>query len=141
MPDLIALRLARFASVHAVLAVVTGAYVAAAQSKAFPADPDMALSAHLDAWFGLFTLAAVGWVVPMTSLGERGRNAVSWLFIVGTVSNVIVTGTKAALGVHGVVPDANVANDAVFAVLNVVVVPPIAIGAFLLAYGAWKPRA
>lgn len=126
------LQLARGGAMLLLLALLTGGYVAAAMTGSIPADPQIALAAHVTALLGAFWLLAVGWTVPMLRYGAAGLRRLTVALLVANYGGWLITAVKAALHVHGVGYDGSSANRAVFVLLNVVVVLP-ALG----AAGAW----
>lgn len=138
--DPLALLLARFAAIHGLLTFVTGAYIAAAATRAVPADQTMALATHLNAWFGVFTLLGVAWSLPLVALGDIAKRAIAYLLVFGTLSNVLFGMVKAWWGVHGLVPDDDPYNMAAGIGSNILVVIPSTIALVIWAWGLWKPR-
>ncbi|WP_236068591.1 hypothetical protein [Citreicoccus inhibens] len=114
------------------LGLLTGGYVSSAMTGKVPADPHMALAAHLNALMGTFFLLGVAWTLPMLRYGARGQHRLAWAVIVANFSNWAVTCVKAWLRVSGVDLVGQPANDAIFLLLTVSVVLPA-----LLAAGAW----
>ena len=89
-----------------------------------PADPHMALAAHLNALMGTFFLLGVAWTLPMLRYGAVGQQRLAWLVIVANFANWSVTCVKAWLHVSGVDFIGQAANDAIFITLTVTVVLP-----------------
>ncbi|WP_240486700.1 hypothetical protein [Hyalangium minutum] len=114
------------------LGLLTGGYVSSAMTGKLPADPHMALAAHLNALMGTFFLLGVAWTLPMLRYGPVGQQRLAWLVIVANFSNWAVTGVKAWLRVSGVDLIGQPANDAIFLTLTATVVLPA-----LAAAGAW----
>jgi hydroxylaminobenzene mutase len=114
------------------LGLLTGGYVSSAMTGKIPADPHMALAAHLNALMGTFFLLGVAWTLPMLRYGAVGQQRLAWLFIVANFANWAVTGVKALLRVKGVDFMGEPANDAIFVTLTATVVLPA-----LAAAGAW----
>ena len=138
--DPIALLLTRVAALRRLAAFVTGAYIAAAASKAVPADQQMALGSHLNAWFGMFALLGVAWSLPMVALGDRPKRTIAYLLAFGTVSNVLFGMVKAWWGAHGLVPSNDPYELAAGIGSNVLVVLPTTVALAIWAFGVWKPR-
>jgi hydroxylaminobenzene mutase len=114
------------------LGLLTGGYVSSAMTGKIPADPHMALAAHLNALMGTFFLLGVAWTLPMLRYGAVGQQRLAWLVIVANFANWAVTGVKALLRVKGVDFMGEPANDAIFLTLTATVVLPS-----LAAAGAW----
>ena len=114
------------------LGLLTGGYVSSAMTGKIPADPHMALAAHLNALMGTFFLLGVAWTLPMLRYGAVGQQRLAWLVIVANFANWAVTGVKALLRVKGVDFIGEPANDAIFVTLTATVVLPA-----LAAAGAW----
>lgn len=114
------------------LGLLTGGYVSSAMTGKIPADPHMALAAHLNALMGTFFLLGVAWTLPMLRYGPVGQQRLAWLVIVANFANWVVTGVKAMLHVKGVDFIGESANDAIFLTLTATVVLPA-----LAAAGAW----
>lgn len=114
------------------LGLLTGGYVSSAMTGKLPADPHMALAAHLNALMGTFFLLGVAWTLPMLRYGAVGQQRLAWLVIAANFSNWAVTCVKAWLHVSGVDLIGQPANDAIFLTLTATVVLPS-----LAAAGAW----
>jgi hydroxylaminobenzene mutase len=114
------------------LGLLTGGYVSSAMTGKIPADPHMALAAHMNALMGTFFLLGVAWTLPMLRYGPVGQQRLAWLVIVANFANWVVTGVKAWLRVKGVDFIGEAANDAIFLTLTATVVLPA-----LAAAGAW----
>ncbi len=114
------------------LGLLTGGYVSSAMTGKVPADPNMALAAHMNALMGTFFLLGVAWTLPMLRYGPVGQQRLAWLVIVANFANWAVTGVKAWLRVTGVDFIGEPANDAIFLTLTATVVLPS-----LAAAGAW----
>jgi (hydroxyamino)benzene mutase len=114
------------------LGLLTGGYVSSAMTGKIPADPHMALAAHLNALMGTFFLLGVAWTLPMLRYGAVGQQRLAWLVILANFANWGVTGVKAMLRVKGVDFIGEPANDAIFVTLTATVVLPA-----LAAAGAW----
>jgi (hydroxyamino)benzene mutase len=114
------------------LGLLTGGYVSSAMTGKVPADPHMALAAHLNALMGTFFLLGVAWTLPMLRYGPVGQQRLAWLVIGANFANWWVTCVKAWLRVSGVDFIGQAANDAIFVTLTVTVVLPA-----LAAAGAW----
>jgi hydroxylaminobenzene mutase len=117
------------------LGLLTGLYVAAAQTGKVPADPRVALSSHLAALLGAFLLLGVAVTMPLLRYGPVGQRRLAWAFIVGNFANWLVTGVKAWLHVSGVEWGADAANNVVFVALTFTVVLPTLGGAVAWIYG------
>ena len=89
-----------------------------------PADPHIALAAHLNALMGTFFLLGVAWTLPMLRYGPVGQRRLAWLVIGANFANWAVTCVKAWLHVSGVDFIGQAANDAIFLTLTVTVVLP-----------------
>jgi hydroxylaminobenzene mutase len=114
------------------IGLLTGGYVSSAMTGKIPADPHMALAAHLNALMGTFFLLGVAWTLPMLRYGAVGQQRLAWLVIVANFANWAVTCVKAWLRVSGVDLIGQPANDAIFLTLTATVVLPS-----LVAAGAW----
>jgi len=114
------------------IGLLTGGYVSSAMTGKLPADPHMALAAHLNALMGTFFLLGVAWTLPMLRYGAVGQQRLAWLVIAANFSNWAVTCVKAWLRVSGVDLMGQPANDAIFLTLTATVVLPA-----LVAAGAW----
>lgn len=125
-------RMAHAAAWLMLLGLLTGGYVSSAMTGKVPADPHMALAAHLNALMGAFFLLGVAWTLPMLRYGPVGQQRLAWLVIVANFANWAVTGVKAWLHVKGVDLIGEPANDAIFLTLTATVVLPA-----LAAAGAW----
>lgn len=104
--------------------LLTGGYVSSAMTGKVPADPQMALAAHLNALMGCFFLLGVAWTLPMLRYGAVGQRRLAWAFILANFSNWAVTCVKAWLRVSGVDFIGQPMNDTVFGVLTLTVVLP-----------------
>ncbi len=125
-------RMAHAAAWLMLLGLLTGVYVSSAMTGKVPADPHMALAAHLNALMGCFFLLGVAWTLPMLHYGPVGQQRLAWVVIVANYANWAVTCVKAWLRVAGVDFIGEPANDAIFVTLTATVVLP-ALG----AAGAW----
>ncbi|WP_235685446.1 hypothetical protein [Corallococcus silvisoli] len=125
-------RMAHAAAWLMLVGLLTGGYVSAAMTGKVPADPGMALAAHLNALMGTFFLLGVAWTLPMLRYGAVGQQRLAWAVIVANYANWAITCVKAWLRVSGVDLIGQATNDAVFIALTVAVVLP-ALG----AAGAW----
>lgn len=114
------------------IGLLTGGYVSSAMTGKVPADPHIALAAHLAALMGTFFLLGVAWTLPMLRYGPVGQQRLAWLVIVANFANWLVTCVKAWLHVSGVDFIGQAANDAIFVTLTITVVLPA-----LAAAGAW----
>lgn len=114
------------------LGLLTGGYVSSAMTGKVPADPHMALAAHLNALMGTFFLLGVAWTLPMLRYGSVGQQRLAWLVITANFANWAITAVKAWLRVQGVDLVGEPANDAIFLTLTATVVLPA-----LTAAGAW----
>ena len=112
--------------------LLTGGYVSSAMTGKLPADPHMALAAHLNALMGTFFLLGVAWTLPMLRYGPVGQQRLAWAVITANFANWAVTCVKAWLRVSGVDLIGQPANDAIFLTLTATVVLPA-----LVAAGAW----
>jgi hydroxylaminobenzene mutase len=117
------------------LGLLTGIYVAAAMTGKVPADPHVALAAHLAALLGAFLLLGVAATLPLLHYGPVGQRRLAWAFIVGNFANWLVTGVKAWIHVSGVDLTSDPANNAVFVALTLTVVAPSLGGAVAWIYG------
>jgi hydroxylaminobenzene mutase len=133
--------LSRSAASLVLLGLLTGLYVAAAQTGKIPADPHVALAAHLAALLGAFLLLGVAVTLPLLRYGPVGQRRLAWAFIAGNFANWLVTAVKAWLHVTGVELNADPANNAVFFVLTFTVVLPSLGAAAAWIYGLGSPRA
>ncbi len=115
--------------------LLTGGYVSSAMTGKVPADPHMALAAHLNALMGTFFLLGVAWTLPMLRYGPVGQQRLAWAVIVANFANWAVTCVKAWLRVSGVDLIGQAANDAIFLTLTVTVVLPALAAAAAWVYG------
>lgn len=90
------------------------------------------LAAHLSALMGCFLLLGVAWTLPMLRYGERGRRLLGGSLALACYANWAITALKSWLRVPGLAWTGEPANDAVFALLTVLVVIP-----FLAGGAAW----
>ncbi|RKH46737.1 hypothetical protein D7X12_04560 [Corallococcus sicarius] len=125
-------RMAHAAAWLMLLGLLTGGYVSSAMTGKVPADPQMALAAHLNALLGTFFLLGVAWTLPMLRYGAVGQQRLAWAVIVANYANWSITCVKAWLRVSGVDLIGQAANDTVFVALTLSVVIPS-----LVATGAW----
>lgn len=123
------------------LGLLTGGYVAAAQTGKLPVDPHAALASHLNALLGAFFAFAVAWSLPLLRYGPVGQRRLAWAVLVSNYANWIVTAVKAALHVSGVDYTGQGANDAIFGVLTATVVLPSLVAAFFWVLGFRAPKA
>ncbi|MDC0710295.1 hypothetical protein POL68_17600 [Stigmatella sp. ncwal1] len=123
------------------IGLLTGGYVSAAMTGKVPADPQMALAAHLNALLGAFFLLGVAWTLPMLRYGAVGQQRLAWLVIVANFANWGVTCVKAWLRVSGVDFIGQPTNDAIFVVLTLSVVLPSLAAAGAWVYGFRRPHA
>ena len=133
--------LAHAAAWLVLLGLLTGGYVAAAMTGKVPADPQMALAAHLNALLGAFFLLGVAWTLPMLRYGAVGQQRLAWLVVVSNFANWAVTGVKAWLRVSGVDFIGQPTNDAIFGLLTLFVVLPSLAAAGAWVYGFRRPSA
>jgi hydroxylaminobenzene mutase len=121
--------------------LLTGGYVSFSMTGKLPADPQMALAAHLNALMGCFFLLGVAWTLPMLSYGAVGQRRLAWAVILANYANWAVTCVKAWLRVAGVDFIGQPVNDAVFGVLTLTVVLPALGAAAAWVYGFRRQRA
>jgi len=121
--------------------LLTGGYVSFSMTGKLPADPQMALAAHLNALMGCFFLLGVAWTLPMLRYGAVGQQRLAWAVILANYANWAVTCVKAWLRVAGVDFIGQPVNDAVFGVLTLTVVLPALGAATAWVYGFRRPRA
>ncbi|HEX8704097.1 MAG TPA: hypothetical protein VF815_35020 [Myxococcaceae bacterium] len=119
--------------------LLTGGYVSSAMTGKVPADPHMALAAHLNALMGTFFLLGVAWTLPMLRYGPVGQQRLAWAVIAANFANWGVTCVKAWLRVSGVDLVGQPANDAIFITLTVTVVLPSLAAAAAWVYGFRRP--
>ena len=119
--------------------LLTGGYVSSAMTGKVPADPHMALAAHLNALMGTFFLLGVAWTLPMLRYGPVGQRRLAWAVIIANFANWAVTCVKAWLRVSGVDLVGQPANDAVFITLTLSVVLPSLAAAAAWVYGFRRP--
>ena len=122
-------RMGAWAAGLMVAGLLTGIYVSAAMTGKVPADPHMALAAHLNALLGCFWIIAVAWSMPLMRYSAPGRARLSWLIIIPNVANWAVTAWKAWWKVSGIDAIGEVRNDTIFGLLTVLVVLPSLVGA------------
>ncbi len=115
--------------------LLTGGYVSFSMTGKLPADPQMALAAHLNALMGCFFLLGVAWTLPMLRYGVVGQRRLAWAVILANYANWSVTCVKAWLRVAGVDFIGQPVNDAVFGVLTLTVVLPALGAAAAWVYG------
>jgi (hydroxyamino)benzene mutase len=135
----VARRMAHAAAWLMLVGLLTGGYVSAAMTGKVPADPQMALAAHLNALMGTFFLLGVAWTLPMLSYGPVGQLRLAWAVIVANWANWAITCVKAWLRVSGVDLIGQPANDAVFGALTLTVVLPALVAAGAWVYGFRRP--
>jgi hydroxylaminobenzene mutase len=119
--------------------LLTGGYVSSAMTGKVPADPHMALAAHLNALMGTFFLLGVAWTLPMLRYGPVGQQRLAWAVIIANFANWAVTCVKAWLRVSGVDLIGQPANDAIFITLTLSVVLPSLAAASAWVYGFRRP--
>ncbi len=119
--------------------LLTGGYVSSAMTGKVPADPHMALAAHLNALMGTFFLLGVAWTLPMLRYGAVGQQRLAWAVIIANFANWAVTCVKAWLRVSGVDLIGQPANDAIFITLTLSVVLPSLAAAAAWVYGFRRP--
>ncbi|HLM47549.1 MAG TPA: hypothetical protein VK458_27040 [Myxococcaceae bacterium] len=119
--------------------LLTGGYVSSAMTGKVPADPHMALAAHLNALMGTFFLLGVAWTLPMLRYGPVGQRRLAWAVIIANFANWAVTCVKAWLRVSGVDLIGQPANDAIFITLTLSVVLPSLAAAAAWVYGFRRP--
>jgi len=119
--------------------LLTGGYVSSAMTGKVPADPHMALAAHLNALMGTFFLLGVAWTLPMLRYGPVGQQRLAWAVIIANFANWAVTCVKAWLRVSGVDLIGQPANDAIFITLTLSVVLPSLAAAAAWVYGFRRP--
>lgn len=120
--------------------LLTGGYVSSAMTGKVPADPHMALAAHLNALMGTFFLLGVAWTLPMLRYGPVGQQRLAWAVILANFANWAVTCVKAWLRVSGVDLVGQPANDAIFITLTLTVVLPSLAATAAWVYGFRRPR-
>jgi len=136
-----AARLLALASAWLVLlGFLTGIYVAQAMTGKIPADPRVALAAHLNALLGAFLMLGVASTLRFLRYGPVGQRRLAWAFIASNFANWIVTSVKAWWHVAGVDMTADPRNNLIFAVLSATVVLPSLVGAAAWVYGFYGPR-
>lgn len=121
------------------IGLLTGGYVSSAMTGKVPADPHMALAAHLNALMGTFFLLGVAWTLPMLRYGPVGQQRLAWAVIIANFANWGVTCIKAWLRVSGVDFIGQPANDAIFVTLTATVVLPALAAAGAWVYGFRRP--
>ncbi len=121
--------------------LLTGGYVSFSMTGKLPADPQMALAAHLNALMGCFFLLGVAWTLPMLRYGAVGQRRLAWAVILANWANWAVTCVKAWLRVSGVDFIGQPVNDAVFGVLTLTVVMPALGAAAAWVYGFRRAQA
>jgi hydroxylaminobenzene mutase len=104
------------------------------------ADPGEAVSAHLNALLGSFWMLGVAWTLPFVSYGDVGQRRLAWTLVVANFANWSVTVVKARLHVKGIALGPPVANNAVFAALNALVVIPSLAAALAWIVGLHRGR-
>ncbi|HEY4238937.1 MAG TPA: hypothetical protein VGM88_03945 [Kofleriaceae bacterium] len=133
-------RTAAAAAILLVLALATGLLLAAAMTGLVDADPHAVVAAHLNAFLGCLWLAALAATLPLVAFGDTGKRRLVWATAIPAYGNWLVTTVKAFVHVAGVSPTGDHANDAVFAMLSIVVVIPSFAAAIAWAWGLLKAR-
>ena len=140
-PSAPAARLLALASAWLILlGFLTGIYVAQAMTGKIPADPRVALAAHLNALLGAFLMLGVASTLRLLRYGPVGQKRLAWAFIVSNFANWLVTAVKAWWHVSGVDMTAEPRNNLIFAMLGATVVLPSLVGAAAWVYGFYGPR-
>jgi (hydroxyamino)benzene mutase len=102
--------------------------------------PRLALAAHLNALLGGLWLVAVAATLGSLRYGETGRRRLAWAVIVPAWGNWLITLVASVLGVTGLEYTRDPANNAVAALLQIVVVVPSLVGAGAWAWGLGGKR-
>ena len=125
------------------ISLLTGGLLAAAMTGKVTATVHDVRAAHLSAMLGCFWICAFAATIPMLGYGERGIRRLAILTVIPNYGNWLITTIKSFFHVAGVGLDGDVANDTVFAALNVVVVVPSLVAAAAWVYGLYVrgPRA
>jgi hydroxylaminobenzene mutase len=98
--------------------------------------PRLALAAHLNALLGGLWLIAVAATLDMLRYGETGRRRLAWVVTVPAWGNWLITLIASVLGVTGLeYTRGDMANNAVAALLQSLVVLPSLVGAGAWAWG------
>jgi len=127
--------LARNGAVLMLLALLTGIPLAAAMTGKLPADVHAMVAAHIGAILGALWMVAVAVTLPMLRYGPAGQARLALGVTVPCFANWFVTFVKGFLKVSGVDFTGNATNDAVFVVLNLLVVFPALATAVAWIYG------
>lgn len=129
-------RLFRAAALLVLLSLVSGgiaAFALGGWTTAF--DGHTLLGAHVAGLLGAALLFGFAVSTPHLSFNPRNTARLGAVFAASQYANWLVSSTKAFFFVHGVVPGGDVANTAVFAVLNVTVVVPMFVTCVLWVWG------
>ncbi len=101
--------------------------------------PRLALAAHLNGILGGLWLIAIAATLDRMRYGLPGRRRLGLVVIVATWANWLITLIASALGVRGLEYTADARNNAIAALLELVVVLPSVAGAFAWAWGFRGP--
>lgn len=127
--------LARGAALMFLLALLTGAYAAAALTGQLHVDARNALAAHVTAFLGAFWMISVAWTLPMLRYGAVGKLRMAVAVLVINVGGLVLNLAKSALRVEAIAAGGSAANTIIFVGLNVVVVIPALVVAVVWVAG------
>lgn len=130
--------LVKYGALLLFLGLLTGIYSAAAMTGKIAADPHTALAAHIVALMGTFMIFGAAYSMQFLNFTDSVKMKLSWVFIVSSFANWIITSVKALFKVSGIDFNGEPANDTVFVILNLFVVLPLLAGSGFWVYGLWK---
>lgn len=94
--------------------------------------------AHLNAILGSFIIFGFAVSLPYLEYDEKKLTRIALALVVSNYANWLLTIIKAFLHVHGIDATGQGANDAVFGLLTIFVVPPSLVGIFYWVIGFKK---
>jgi (hydroxyamino)benzene mutase len=101
--------------------------------------PRLALAAHLNGLLGGLWLIAVAATLDGLRYGLVGRRRLALAVLVATWANWLITLIASVLGVRGLEYTSDVRNNAIAALLQILVVLPSLLAAFAWAWGLGGP--
>ena len=133
-------RVARAGAWLFAVGLVTGLWAAVVLTeKVVVAIPRLALAAHLNGLLGGLWLIAVAATLDRLRYGLVGRRRLALVVILATWANWLITLVASGLGVRGLEYTADVSNNAVAVLLQLLVVLPSLVGAVAWAWGFGGP--
>jgi hypothetical protein len=131
-------RIAQFAALEFMLAILDGAMISLALMGVIDADHHILLGAHVATLTGALLLLGFGWSVDLMRTTEGQTKLAAHALIAATLGNWAISTFKAFWHVHGVQLTGEGKNDTIVGLLTVFVVAPTFVGGGLWIYGLFK---